>query len=86
MTPEQNAYANKKLFEISTGGETHEAYVIDCIPGMGSPSLCKVNPPVVGFGQNGDPYYQQYLHSWEEVNALIEQIRQTAEEAWGKER
>ena len=83
MTPEQKAYYDRELREIRSGGDQHDAYVIDRIGGMGSDNLGSVDPPVVGFGQSNDPYYQQYLQNWDEVNALIDQIRRTAEKAWG---
>lgn len=85
MTPQQQAYCNLRMNEISGGGFRHEAYVIDRISGLGSANLISVDPPVVGFGQDEDPYYQQYLHNWKEVNELINQIKSEAEKAWGKE-
>ena len=53
--------------------------------GMGSYNLGPINPPVVAFGQDGDPYYTQYLRNWNEVNALINNLREEAIKAWGDE-
>ena len=86
MTPEQKAYCERELEEIAGSGSIHSAYVIAQIGGMGSMHLCDVSPAVVGFGQEDDPYYQQYLHNWDEVNALITDIKKAAEEAWGKDK
>lgn len=82
MNAEQKAYYETELREIQSGGYQHDAYVVKAIHGLGG-YIGPVDPPVVGFGQDGDPFYQQYLKNWDEVEALISQIRQEAEKAWG---
>ncbi len=85
MTPEQKEYYDTKLKEYRQGGRcSHDAYVIDCVFGMGSPNLGPVDPPVVGLSNDDDSFYAQYFQNWAEVNAFIEQVRETAEKAWGK--
>lgn len=84
MTPEQKEYYDRQLKSIRSGGYAHDACVQDCIWGMGSGDLGPINPPVVAFGQDGDPYYTQYLRNWDEVNALINNLREEAIKAWGK--
>lgn len=85
MTPEQKKYYDERIQEIRRGGSQHGAYAQDHIFGMGSYNLGPIDPPVVAFGQDDDPYYTQYLQNWEEVNALIKDLRDEAEKAWGKE-
>lgn len=82
MNDEQKAYYEKELREIKSGGYQHDAYVVKAIHGLGG-YIGPVDPPVIGFGQDGDPFYQQYLKNWDEVETLISQIRQEAEKAWG---
>jgi hypothetical protein len=84
MTPEQQAYYDNELREICSGGYGHEAYVVKAIHGLGG-YIGPVDPPVVGFGQDGDPFYQQYLRNWSEVEKLIEQLREEATKAWGEQ-
>ena len=82
MTPEGQAYYDNELREIRSGGYGHEAYVVKAIHGLGG-YIGPVDPPVVGFGQDGDPFYQQYLRNWDEVEKLISQLREEATKAWG---
>jgi len=79
---EKQEYYQQQLREISQTGDLHEAYVIKEIGGYGE-ILGVVDPPVLGFGQDNDPYYQQYFHNWSEVDAMIKQIEEEATEAWG---
>lgn len=83
MTPEQKEYYEKELASIRRGGDQHYASMQDRIWGMGSENLGPVNPPVVAFGQDGDPWYTQYLQNWTEVDALIKQLEEEAVKAWG---
>ena len=83
--PEVIAYVQKELKKFSGGGDVHDAYVITKISGMGHHDLHTLEKPIVGFGQSNDPYYQQYFKNWDEVNALINQLKATAIEAWGEE-
>ncbi len=85
MTPEQQSYYNAQLKEIRSGGYGHCAYALQSVSGMGFKSLGPVDPPVVGFGQDGDSYFQQYLQNWAEVNALIADLKAEATKAWGEE-
>jgi hypothetical protein len=85
MTPEQKEYYDKELAVIKCGGNCkHDAFVVDCIGGMGSPNLGPVEPAVVGLC-GSDDYYIEYFNSWDEVNAFIDQITKTAVEAWGEQ-
>lgn len=84
MTPEQKQYYDQELMHIRKGGYMHEAFVQDRVWGMGSYNLGPVSPPVVGFVQDGDPHYVQYLQNWDEVEALIAQLREEATKAWGQ--
>ena len=84
MTPEQKAYYDKEIASIRRGGSPHSAFVQDRIWGMGSYNLGPLEPPVVGFGQDDDPYYTQYFQNWDEVEALIAQLREEATKAWGE--
>lgn len=83
MTPDQKQYYESQLVEIRSGGCEHSAFVRDCIFGMGSYNLGPIDPPVVAFGQNDDPYYTQWLQNWGEVDALIKQLEEEATKAWG---
>ena len=83
-SPEVLAYIEKELKKFHSGGDVHDAYVITRISGMGHHDLHTLEKPIVGFGQSNDPYYQQYLKNWDEVNALINQLKATAIEAWGE--
>ncbi len=83
MTPEQKEYYARKLREIRSPGDMHEAFVINHISGMGSYNLGPVDPPVIGFGQDNDPHYTQYFQNWDEINTLIRQIESEATKAWG---
>lgn len=83
MTPEQKQYYDKELAKIRRGGDFHYASAQDRIWGMGSDNLGPINPPVVSFGQDGDPYYTQYFQNWSEVDALIKQLEEEATKAWG---
>lgn len=83
MTPEQKEFYDKELASIRQGGYAHEAWMQDQIGGMGSNNLGPVDPPVVGFCQDGDPFYAQYFQNWSEVEALITQLREEAIKAWG---
>lgn len=85
MTPEQKAYYESELAKIRRGGSMHDACMLDHVFGMGSPNLGPIDPPVVVFGQNDDPHYTQYLQNWDEVNALIQNLREEATKAWGHE-
>ena len=85
MTPEQKEYYEQQLAKIRRGGSQHSAWAQDHIFGMGSYNLGPVDPPVVTFGQDDDPFYTQYLQNWDEVNALIAQLREEAVKAWGEE-
>ena len=85
MTPEHQNQYNAHLREIRSGGYGHSAYAVTSIGGMGVENLGPVDPPVVGFGQDGDSYYQQYLQNWAEVNALIADLKAEATKAWGEE-
>ena len=80
---QKQAYYKRELTEISQSGDEHSAYVISSISGLGFQNIGPVDPPVVGFGQSNDPYYQQYLHNWDEVDALIKDIEDAAMQAWG---
>jgi len=84
MKPEQKAYYEKELREIRSGGYEHDAYVVKDIYGLGG-YIGPIDPPVVGFGQNGDPFYQQYFRNWDEVEKLIAQLREEATKAWGEQ-
>lgn len=85
MTPEQKKYFDNEVQEIRRGGRcNHNAFVVNSIGGMGSPNLGPVDPPVVGFGQEDDAFYTQYLRNWGEVEKLISQLRQEATKAWGE--
>ena len=83
MTPEQKQYYESELQRIRRGGYKHSAFVIDSIFGFGSPNLGPVDPPVVGFSQDDDSFYMQYLQNWDEIEALIAQLREVATQAWG---
>lgn len=83
MTNEQKAYYEKELARIRRGGDEHSAFCQDRIWGMGSDNLGPVNPPVLCFGQDNDPFYCQYLQSWSEVDAMIKQLEEEATKAWG---
>ena len=83
MTPEQSTYYERELKRFKSKGSKHDAFLIDCVYGMGSSNLGPVDPPVVGFGQDDDPHYTQYLHNWDEVEELIKQLRDVATTAWG---
>ena len=83
MTPEQKQYYERELQRLRGGGCKHSAFMVDCIYGFGNPNLGPVDPPVVGFGQDDDAYYTQYLQNWDEVEALIAQLREEATKAWG---
>ena len=83
MTPEQKEYYDRQLAEIRRGGDSHYASMQDRIWGMGSYNLGPVDPPVVNFGQDNDPYYTQYFQNWSEVDALIKQLEEEAIKAWG---
>jgi hypothetical protein len=86
MTPEQQEYYDKELTIIKRGGNClHDAFVVNCVWGMGSLNLGPVEPAVVGFSNNSDSYYVEYFKNWDEVNAFINQIRKTAIEAWGEQ-
>ena len=86
MTPEQKEYYDKELAIIKRGGNCkHDAFVVDCVWGMGSPNLGQVEPAAVGFSNNSDSYYAEYFNNWDEVNAFIDQIKKTAVEAWGEQ-
>lgn len=86
MTPEQKQYYDKELASIRRGGSVHSASMQDRIWGMGSYNLGPISPPVVAFGQEDDPYYTQYLQNWDEVEALIAQLREEATKAWGEKK
>ena len=86
MTPEQQEYYGEELARIRSGGYSHDACIQDHVWGMGSYNLGPINPPVVAFGQDGDPYYTQYFNNWDEVNALINNLKQEAIKAWGEEK
>ena len=83
LTEQQREYYERELKRIRRGGDQHEASAQDCIWGMGSSNLGPVNPPVVAFGQDGDPHYTQYFQSWDEVEMMIAQLREEATKAWG---
>lgn len=85
MNSEQKEYYIKTLASIRRGGSFHDAFMQDHIGGMGSYNLGPIDPPVVAFGQDDDPFYTQYFQNWGEVNALIKNLREEAEKAWGKE-
>jgi hypothetical protein len=85
MTPEQKAYYDGQLKRIRCGGSAHDACMLDHVFGMGSSNLGTIDPPVVVFGQDDDPYYTQYLQDWDEVNALVKNLREEATKAWGQE-
>ena len=85
MTPEQQEYYDEELVRIRRGGYKHDACMQDHVLGMGSYNLGPINPPVVAFGQDGDPYYTQYFNNWNEVNELINNLKQEAIKAWGEE-
>jgi hypothetical protein len=79
MTPEQKKYYEKEIWKIRNGGSRHEAFMLDHVRG----NLGPLTPPVVLFGQDDDPHYAQYLQNWDEVEALIAQLREEATKAWG---
>lgn len=83
MTPEQKKFYDQELINIRRGGSFHDAFVLNKIGGMGSSYLGPVDPPVVGFGQDDDPFYTQYFQNWEEVETMIAQLRAEATKAWG---
>jgi len=84
MTPEQKDYYKQETAKIRRGGAVHTAFMLDHIGGMGSANLGPLTPPVVLFGQDDDPHYSQYLQNWDEVEALIAQLREEATKAWGE--
>jgi hypothetical protein len=86
MTPEQEKYYVRQLQIIRGGGDQHGAWAQDKIFGLGSSDLGPITPPVVGFGQSGDPYYTQYFQNWGEVNTLINELKAEAVKAWGEEK
>ena len=83
--PEVIAYVQEQLRKFNNGGSSHDAYTVTRIAGFGFPDLHTLEKPLVGFGQDDDPWYQQYFKNWDEVNALINQLKATAIEAWGEE-
>lgn len=83
MTPAQKEYYDKELAKIRRGGDMHYASFQDRIWGMGCDNLGPVDPPVVSFGQDSDPFYCQYFQNWSEVDALIKQLEEEAVKAWG---
>jgi hypothetical protein len=83
MTPEQEKYYKEQLVVIRRGGSVHSAFMMDHLYGMGSKNLGPVDPPIVVFGQDGDPFYNQYFQNWDEINVMIADIRAEAEKAWG---
>lgn len=85
MTPEQKNYYERQLANIRCGGSAHDACMLDHVFGMGSENIGPIEPPVVAFGQDDDPHYTQYLQNWDEVNALISNLREEATKAWGQE-
>lgn len=84
-TPEQQLYYESQLAKIRRGGSFHDACMLNHVFGMGSGNLGPIEPPVVVFGQDDDPHYTQYLQNWDEVNALINNLREEATKAWGQE-
>lgn len=85
MTPEQKVYFDNEVKEMRRGGRgNHSAFVVNSISGMGSSNLGPLDPPVVGFSQEDDPFYTQYLRDWNEVEKLIAQLREEATKAWGE--
>lgn len=87
MTSEQKQFYERQLENIRNGGNAfHQAWVQDRIWGLGEANLGPVDPPVVGFAQDGDPFYAQYFQNWDEVNEMINHLRKECEEAWGKEK
>ena len=84
LTLKQKQYYEEELARIRRGGSIHSASMQDCVWGMGSNNLGPLNPPVVNFGQDDDPFYTQYLQNWDEVEALIYQLRKEATKAWGE--
>lgn len=84
MTPEQKTHYDKEVAKIRRGGAKHTAWMQDYIWGMGSKNLGPLTPPVVSFGQDDDPHYTQYLQNWDEVEALIAELREEATKAWGE--
>jgi len=84
MNSEQQKYYYEELARIRSGGYNHDASMQDHVWGMGSYNLGEINPPVVAFGQDGDPFYTQYLRNWDEVNALINNLKEEAIKAWGE--
>ena len=83
MTPEQQEYFDRQLNSIRRGGnERLEAFVVDRIVGKGSDNLGPVDPPAVGMCGD-DPYYVTYFNSWDDVNAFVKQIMDTAVAAFG---
>ena len=86
MKDEQEKYYLKEFQSIRSGGSKHSAWMQNKIFGMGSSDLGPIVPPVVGFGQSDDPYYTQYFQNWDEVNALIDELKAEAVKAWGEEK
>ena len=86
MTPEQQEIYDKELERIKRGGICeHEAFVVDSIQATYDSNPVPVEPKLVGFSNDLDPYYVTYYKNWDEINILINHIRKTAVEAWGEE-
>lgn len=85
MTPDQKEYYEDEILSIRRGGYSHSAFVQDHIGGMGCYNLGPLDPPVVGFAQDGDPHYTQYLQNWSDVETLIAKLREEATKAWGEQ-
>lgn len=85
MTPEQQKHYDEQLAIIRQGGAIHEAFIVNKIWGMGSSNLGPVEPAAIGFCNENDLYSIQYFNNWDEVNALINHIRETAVKAWGEQ-
>ena len=70
---------------VMSGGRcTHNAWVVDRISGCGSTNLGAIDPPVIGFANDDDPHYVQYLRDWDEVEGLVAELRAEATKAWGE--
>ena len=83
MTPEQQESFDRQLNYIRSGGdEGPDVFLVDRIAGMGSENLGPVDPPAVGVCGDYENYVT-YFNSWDEVNAFVKQLTDTALEAFG---
>ena len=83
MTPEQQESFERQLDYIRSGGdEGPNVFLVDRIAGIGSENLGPVDPPAVGVCGDYE-YYVTYFNNWDEINAFIKQLTDTAVQAFG---